>query len=273
MFNIYIERFDNAKAKSMRQVLVVLSNVLLKADDSRASNLRDQAIDRFLCIIIEQKNRLVAKPALHGLAHFLSKDLISISRLAEFRRKPIGDHSSTSEWPESVKYLLRQFLNWIPHHDTGQSASHLIKSFLDKIRKDHAELVETDQLLPIWVEPLVHSICAEPEMILEYRSHVFPHCFQSHLNEYLTFLLYLRLDNHLAVSIASTPHGDLKSGMSVEDEFNLLLAALQAGKELGIIKDTGSLFSFLPDDYCLQTQITDFLAQSRLIMGLSIYRI
>ena len=93
----------------------------------------------------------------------------------------------------------------------------------------------------MWVEPLEDSIQDSPEAIDEFKHHVFLEIFRLSLDGYLQFLYHLQLDRHLGIK--STIHSPNPTVFTVNGclEITLLFAALQAGKELGLVKDVGWL--------------------------------
>jgi hypothetical protein len=241
---IYLQRSENAKGKSMRQILLVLTSIITKDESSRASELRRQATITFLDIICGRQDRLKVKPALQGLAHFLLRDVISVSQLLQLHGELLGRLPSTAD-SESMKTLFEVFLAWIVHHDTSLSAGHMIKNFLIQARKSPNYIVSAQNAVipPLWIEPVVTTLRSWPDRMQEFKTHVFPYCFLPNIDEYLSFLSYLHFSVHLEPSGAMpealrTP-GEHKTGLGETDEFRILLAAIEAGKELSIVRDTG----------------------------------
>jgi hypothetical protein len=243
LFEIFLERSDNAKAKSMRQVLLVLTGMLLKNAPPQSSDLQDDAVSRLLDIICRYQNRTKIKPALQALAHFISKDLISINQLIDVYRNYSGADTDPDGGLSAYQLLLRQFLAWVRHHDTAPAAGHLITNFLTKSTPQRRCAEEKTGVLPVWIAPLEGSIRDSPEAINEFKHHVFPEIFRLDLDGYLQFLYHLQLDRHLGIK--STIHS-LNLGVFTANgclEITLLFAALQVGKELGLVKDVGWLLS------------------------------
>ncbi|KAF2201139.1 HEAT repeat protein-like protein [Delitschia confertaspora ATCC 74209] len=243
LFSIYMERSDNAKPKSMRQLLLLLSNLISREDTLYSARLRKQATVAFLDVICERQNRLKAKPALQGLAHFLSKGLLSLSGLIELHSGSLAEGSRPSSTLESVQSLLRRFLVWITHNDTVLSASHLIKDYFKQIRQSQLNFTSSSDVrsqgLPFWVKPVVDSLSRSLGKIQDFKSHVFPHCFQPQIQEYLSFLLYLGCGRHLGIGADLYASEDgYSTGLIALDEFKVLLAAIQTGKEMGIVRAT-----------------------------------
>jgi hypothetical protein len=244
VFDIYLQRSENAKGKSMRQILLVLTSVITKDESPRALELRRLATTTFLDIICGREDRLKVKPALQGLAHFLLRDVVSISQLLELHQRLLARLTKASS-PASLQALFSAFLAWIVHHDTSLSAGHLIKNFLIQARKslDYLSTTQNDTVSPLWIEPVVSTLQEWPDRMQEFKTHVFPYCFLPNVQEYLRFLSYLHFSVHVQSSGAIPGdlsfHEDKSHGMEESDEFKILIAAIEAGKELSLIRDTG----------------------------------
>lgn len=232
----------------MRHVLLTLTGVLLKDQSPRALELGSRAASTFVDIICQRQDRLKVKPALQGLAHFLLKDVISIPRLLELHADVLSS-SAVKSSVNSLQTIMTAFLAWIVHHDTSLSAGHLIKNYLTKVRQlSRSEpFVGVDMTLALWIEPVVITLHQWPDRIQEFKTHVFPHCFLPNLDEYVRFLSYLRFSHHIEIR-GSTPeqlqvYNNHKTTVEKYEEFRILIAAIEAGKELGIIKDNGRYLS------------------------------
>ncbi|CAN9333095.1 unnamed protein product [Alternaria alternata] len=242
-FNIYLQRSGDAKGKSMRQMLLVLTSVVTKDQSLRANELRRRATSSFLDIICEREDRIKVKPALQGLAHFLLRDVISITELIGLFDVQLKRTSRT---------VFKSFLAWVVHHDTALSTGHLIKNYLLQARRlaDYDERGNDGSISPFWIEPVVQTLQDWPDRIQEFRTHVFPHCFLPNLSEYLKFLAYLHFESHVphenALPSQLYQAGGHTSSLGEMEEFRILLAAIATGKELNIVKD---------NDYRVQSDI------------------
>ncbi|KAF2270317.1 hypothetical protein CC78DRAFT_611968 [Lojkania enalia] len=265
LFQIYLQRSDNAKGKSMRQMLLVLTGVLVRNQSQRSLELRDRAISTFVELICLRQGRMKVKPALQGLAHFLLKNVVSIPEFVGLYQSSIGKPRFTSsKEDEPIQSLFKTLLGWVIHHDTALPAGHAIKNFLGQYRR---QLLENKSSTSIsaswtWIKPVVDTLRLWPDRTQQFKTHVFPHCFCPNIVEYLHFLSYLHFSEHMDVR-GELPdqllvYNDKKNGLDNFEEFRILLAAIQTGKELGIIRDTdhchcesikvqGNILS-LPDD-------------------------
>jgi hypothetical protein len=244
LFMIFLERSDDAKGKSIRQMLLVLTNVLLKT--GAASDLSVRATSTLLDIICARQDRVKVKPALQGLAHFLLKGVVTISQLLDLYTPPSPTESRTENEQQIIQSLFRMILSWVVHHDTSLSAGHLIKNYLGHVRRRMITSSSDSHISPIWIEPVVKILHLWPDRIQEFKTHVFPHCFLPNVEEYLKFLSYLNFSRHI-VSDGDSP--DLmknsvagSNGLTSFEEFTIILASMQTGKELGIVKDIGKRY-------------------------------
>ncbi|CAN9318824.1 unnamed protein product [Alternaria alternata] len=251
-FNIYLQRSGDAKGKSMRQMLLVLTSVVTKDQSLRANELRRRATSSFLDIICEREDRIKVKPALQGLAHFLLRDVISITELIGLFDVQLKRTSNTVQDAVTSRTVFKSFLAWVVHHDTALSAGHLIKNYLLQARRlaDYDERGNDGSISPFWIEPVVQTLQDWPDRIQEFRTHVFPHCFLPNLSEYLKFLAYLHFESHVphenALPSQLYQAGGHTSSLGEMEEFRILLAAIATGKELNIVKD---------NDYRVQSDI------------------
>lgn len=249
IFNVYLHRSGEAKGKSMRQILQTLTNAIVKDDSSRAAELRKQAAGTFLDIICERQDRFKVKPALQGLAHFLLKNVVSIAELVNIYQEQAASLTQASTDAASPQTLLKIFLGWIVHHETALSAGHLVRNFLLEARRlpNYSTSTDSSSLLPLWIAPVLQTLSDWPDRILEFKTHVFPHCFLPNIEEYLHFLSVLNFATHVQSQsqlpsqlYASNNHQQI---LDRAGEFRILLAAIESGKELSLVRDVGKQLS------------------------------
>ncbi|KAF1936795.1 hypothetical protein EJ02DRAFT_438294 [Clathrospora elynae] len=244
IFNIYLQRSGDAKGKSMRQMLLVLTAVITKDQSPRAIELSRQATTSFLDIICEREDRVKVKPALQGLAHFLLRDVVSVSQLVALHNDLLERSSTASLGSVTSQTMFKTFLYWIVYHDTALSAGHLVKNFLIQARRlpYYGARIDSDIVSPLWIEPVLQMLHDWPDRIQEFRTHVFPHCFLPNIHEYTQFLSYLHFEAHVQPKGALPESFSSSNKVSVHldgpEEFRILLAAIATGKELGIIRDS-----------------------------------
>ena len=243
-FNVYLEKSDSAKGKSVRQVLITLTGILLRNQNERAIELQDRAISNLVDIICQRQDRGKVKPALQVLAHFLHKDIATISKLVQVHAK-ISSASTLGTDGAGIRRLFATFLSWVVYHDTALSAGHLIKHFLAQLRRNVTQdaLGFHESIVSVWIKPVIECLHQWPDRIQAFKTHVFPHCFLPNLDEFVHFLSSLHFSHHAGttkpIPEALRAHITKKNELEEPEEFRILLASLETGKELNIVEDVG----------------------------------
>lgn len=79
IFDVFLQRSENAKSKPMRQVLVTLVKILSRIRDvNTVCSIMDAASKKLLAVILEHECLSFVKPAMQALEHFISKQVIDI---------------------------------------------------------------------------------------------------------------------------------------------------------------------------------------------------
>lgn len=248
LFDVYLDRFDNAKAKPMRQVLVVLTNLLLQCSNKATKQTtRNNALLKLFNILFREHDHLRLKPASQALAHFLMKKLVTVDDMLDlfnnWHLKQAADHINGYGRQQCAEYFLDGLLNWILQNDAAPAAGHLICVVLAKAREQQADLLScTDSTtgLPSWVKPLEKSVRKAPHTIQNFKNYVFPDVFRLSLTDYLRCLEHWHLDDQIRLKVIDPVlDGEGNTWSEGDVETILLFAALQTGKETGLIKEVG----------------------------------
>ncbi len=236
LFDIYLERAQNAKTKSMKQVILELTAILIKSlPNDSADEVKTLAVTKLCNILRSPHEKSVARQGLHALTIFLSKGLIDVRRLTELFLE--NDGTRLSSLTDAFRLLLGHLFDCIAYQETALAAVRLVSSILEqKSDLPMGRNVDSDatEVLPVWVIPLSESVRRAPEAIHLFRHHVFPLLFKSDVAGYMRFLEFLAKPAHLPGEKGPKPAMN-------EAELELFLAALHAGKELGLVIETGML--------------------------------
>lgn len=273
LLNVFIERSDHSIPKSMRQVLTSLTN-FLKAQFHAASTgheVSGRAIQDLLQIVFADRDHIKVKPALQALTEFLAKELASLSYiLATFE-----DHYMDGGRPENghpqMERRLSEFLvgvfSWVCYNDIALAAGQLSTQIMEQYTKCLAKdgLSQGENSPPVWSAPILSIIRRKPDSLSNFRNTVFPSLFKLSSRSVFNFLQSMDTFKHLELR---TPIDPKVSFLEEEDagssdaKTELLFCALQTGKELGIVKETGIRTSELPTfsrTDLLQTVIPPFV--------------
>ena len=264
-FALYLEQSPNARPKSSKQLLGTLGTTLRKAKGT--VDVRPHVGKRLVEGILNDDDHGQSKACLQALAHFLARNVLNLDDV--LNGLP-GNTRATlvTEFYTSAQQLLTILFKWIGRGDFGSIVSQVVSVVLDKIPTDaHSS---NGKSLPLWTEPLNDAIGSNVEMN-DLRLHLFPVLFRRSLSDYIAFLHARGLERLISPSPDSPTcsEGDGRS----DDE--LLYAALQAGKELGLLyenhdtKVTETSSSILVPLRCIDRLIRQSSRTSRLT-GLSL---
>lgn len=244
LLEIYIDCYDTAKPKAMKQVLSTLVKLLTKCRDVLSNSQSiDSACFRCFELGLRVRDRTRTKPVLHALTLFLSRNLLSTSDLFVLYGTFLGIVESSSDQSSatttrSARRLVADVLGWTPVGDIAPAAGQLLMAIL--ANKTTVAIESGAETLPFWVQPLMRGVQARPTELEAFRCHAFPALFQSGVEDFYNFLQYLGLEEQLGV----TPLQDKRPQPCLpNDQISpgtkrlVLFSALQAGKAGGLVHE------------------------------------
>ncbi|KAK7510564.1 putative death-receptor fusion protein-domain-containing protein [Phyllosticta citriasiana] len=227
LFDIYLETYDNAKPKSMRQVLLTLCSLLPKTPDPEEKQVIIGMTNTLFGILFHEADNSKAKQSLQALSYLVQKDVYFVDELimlADLGRPPTG------------RAFLSGLMEWVAHQDTAQTAGSTICVTLDYAKRQNSDLLKPSaDGCPVWVQPIREFLSKRPGALLNFKSHVFPDLFKPSLSDYLRFLKEMRLETHLRLRSMITKEGDM--------EISILFTSLQVGKDMGIVQEVDYRFN------------------------------
>ncbi|KAM0701622.1 hypothetical protein Q7P35_010530 [Cladosporium inversicolor] len=226
--NLYLDQSPNARPKSSKSLLGSLSNVLRKCEGaSWVKETKTELALQLVTAVSAREMQRDSKAYLLLFTHFLSKDIISLNLVLS--QVPVA--ASAQQIVNNAETLLYWVFQWITRGDLGSILGQLIGVIMDNLDKTSPGSVvsSSNELpVPIWSGPLNETLGRDLENTEAYRSHIFPVLFKRSLPQYVAFLKQLGLDQ-LFTSAQNTTH---------DNSEEILYAALQTGKQLGLIEET-----------------------------------
>jgi hypothetical protein len=236
LFDVYMNHFNASKAKSMKQVLTVLTKFVVNlGTKEQAANLQNFALTRILDVLTCRKSLQHVKGALQALHHFIGHGCVSVNQiLLHHISSPIvafhiGGAKPSQEW--ALEDLLRRIFGWLTASSLAQSAGYLVSSLYRGFVNENRRITP-----PLWANPLQENLRACPGAILHYREYIFPALFTINLADYYAFLQSLGLQNLFTYSYDQSENNS--SGENEAENIELLFLALEVGKEMGLVKET-----------------------------------
>lgn len=226
---LYLDQSHNARPKSSKQLLASLSNVLRKSEDAPwIQDLKTELSSHLVRAVNAREVHRDSKAYLLLFTHLLSKNIVSLDDILLQVKEldPSGDDI------DEVQALLSSVFHWTAKGDFGSIIGQLIAVILDKLDKRPQDTATTTEdaanpSIPVWSSPLHETLGRNLENTEAYRSHIFPVLFKRSLPQYAAFLNQLGLEQIFT------------SGHAIDDENTreMLYAALQTGKSLGMIEE------------------------------------
>jgi hypothetical protein len=233
VLDLYLEQSHNARPKSSKQLLSSLSSSWKQSDSP--SKDRGNVASKLVDILSGENEARAAKAALQASAHLVLKDVLSPIDLAICLQES-GDKDLDQHIDVHFQKLLLILLQRLRTGDVGSATGQLISVLLDKHQASvDAEVKEnTNPSLttkgPLWVRPLQDAVAYSDVDANELRLHIFPVLFKRSFADYLAFLQANGLEDVFG-----------NDSKHIDASFNpkLLYAALQSGKEIGVVYETG----------------------------------
>jgi len=242
-FQVFLERSDHAKAKSTRQLLAALTTSLRKGRERSISsvNIQDGTCRQLVGILLDDSDQTNVKPALQLLANFLSKDILPVDQLLAY----VEERPSTGETMEPAGYLFSRILAWVPYNELSAASGHLVGVLIQKLgRRQSPQENGNRRNTSCWVERLAASLKKSPEALQNFKNYIFPELFTRNIRGYLLCLEHMHFPVHLGPEwfIKAVDESSVVERPKTDDleEAVLLFSILQAGKEMGLVREAGT---------------------------------
>jgi hypothetical protein len=227
---LYLDQFSNARPKSCKTLLTSLSNVVRKFEDAAwMMDVKDQLASQLVVAVDASDMQRDSKAQLLLLTHFLSKNILTLDIILSHVSVDDGARSSENK----VETLLSSILQWLTRGDLGSIIGQLTSVVLDNVDKASSDpsksttLTSSEESVPVWSCPLHETLDRDLENTEAYRAHIFPVLFKRGLAQYVAFLKQVGFDSAFSS----------KQTTCRENDQEILYAALQTGKHLGLIEE------------------------------------
>ena len=216
VFDIFLTRSENAKAKPTKHLLVTLNKLLSNnRNTSVIHSIKSFTITTLVTAICERESQACVKQALQALDHFITKRTIRLSELlSEFDgvSQKKSEHSTSTKYaayahvsgslelleeklPGNAAHIFENILYWMNYPDVAPVAGR----FFTSISKNCSAAVDSG--LPLWYHPLRRALESKPSLIDVFETQLLPDLLQSNLEHTVAFLEEL-------------PYSDIRNGLA-----------------------------------------------------------
>lgn len=244
---IYLDRSEGAKQKSMEQLLNTLIKVLSKSvqNDSGQNSAKRNCISQFLRVLFEGHDRIRAKCSFHALTLFLSRGLVARSELVEI----YTDKRPVDPGLDVTQDLILHVFEWVSFSDVAPSVGQFALLFLreENIANKSAFNAQRGGT-PLWAAPLMTCLNARIDELRDFKNNVFPGVFSNDVEQYWAFLLSLNVTSYFDSGVSKqSQERATHTGTDLDHERLVLFAALEVGKECGLLRELGEYSTGLDD--------------------------
>ncbi|KAG5930390.1 hypothetical protein E4U42_001636 [Claviceps africana] len=225
LFNFYIEWNESDNHRSMKLVLdVVAQSILKNPDREEASRLKQSILETLVSIIIGRSTKPVAKSAIKTVDHLLSKGVVTLrdinSTYMHFREDLRGS-GAVEVW----RNFMSELFHWMKLHFVCPTAGRLAVTIYRFWRQD--ESGDSILSIEVWHQWLLDFLTEEPALLESIKNYIFLPLFKADRSEALRFLRHISQDR--AVSGSADVNMDIPA--------LLQLAALETGKRIGLVEE------------------------------------
>lgn len=242
LFNFYIEWNESDNHRSMKLVLdLVAQSILKNPSREETSTTKKSILETLVSIVIGRSTKPVAKSAIKTLDHFLTKGVITLNDTKSIYTKFRADLGSQDN-DEIWRNFTSDLFHWMKLHFVCPTAGRLVVTVYRSWRQEQRE--DSVPSIEVWHQWLLDFLAEEPALLESIKNYIFLPLFKADRSEALKFLVRMNQDETASGS----------SNMSMNIPALLKLAALETGKRVGLVEEPGE--RRLGDFVCLGVGLT-----------------
>ncbi|KAK0893887.1 hypothetical protein LTR02_012592 [Friedmanniomyces endolithicus] len=246
VFDLYFAQAHSVRPKSGRQLLTALATVVRRTGrDSMPKGAMNHACRSMVEPLSRGQDDSRVKTCTLALVHFMSTGVVSLDEVMH-QYSAVSSTRSTSHEAvglAGIEALLGELFRWTGKADFGSTVGQLISIILDGATHEPVSTQDHESSrsdCSLWSSALRRAIQDDSIDLQTLRVHLLPTLFKRGSPDYYIFLQAIGLRGLLHPRQRSTANGD-------NLQLRLLCASLQAGKDLGILCETGSGELFYQD--------------------------
>ena len=222
----------------MKQVLGRLIDSLEKVPVISRQKTQHEVLHCVLPVLRNDHDLVRVRAALQICAALMQKQTVTPDEVAIHF---FSEHAATAQdqtLEPAAQSFLRAVLPWIQFQHTEYAAARAAIVFIKVRHEQLGQRPIRDSLsrIPFWVSPLTSFGKEAPGAICSLRTQLFPDLFALDIHDYFLFLQQLGFQEVLGVQISKTD--SMARAQHSHDSQALLFAALQAGKERGLVVES-----------------------------------
>ncbi|KAK0121786.1 hypothetical protein ONS95_010069 [Cadophora gregata] len=262
LFNFYIEWNEKNQARSMRQVMELISTMIAK-NPSRDAKLaiRKAIVERDMSIVTHQAAQPLVKPAFKSLESLMGKGTISAQDLLDAYQErhvslahetassndidPETGFSATLKQEMSIEKghdnndpeasswdaFFCEMFEWMTYADISPAAGKFLVTVFRDLRTTSDKSGFSDNSTASWQRWIRRGLGSNPEALENVKNYLFPPLFKLDRIGSLSFLADLSIQNSL----------EEFQSQNMDAQSLLQLSAMETGKKAGLVEEPDTI--------------------------------
>ena len=276
-FNIYLTKSDTNKPKPLRRLLMTLARLI---STHPVDTEKELLLGNAICTAtraIRKQNESDIKPAIQALEHFLSRDLIGateiaqvkipeelgLSRIKSMKTKNQKPDNQQEQVNQSVQQFALDVLGWMQYPDCSPAVGRFLRVFFESHEENQSEdAIQTSKegVIPLWISPVKQCLERHQGLLEVFEIHILPDLLRLGSADVKAFLKTLQFE--------SIQRGDIGSSSILDIQLCLLVAKI--AEEPSLRKYFGSEQSTSIDSESLGISLLEHSSSSVRIAALSL---
>lgn len=242
LFDFFMDWNESDQHRSMKLVLDLVVQ-LIKRNPQQDSALATKQflLDNLISIVTGRSTKPVAKSAIKTLDHFLTKGVFTLDEIRscyESHKPGHADMDDTEVW----RLFMLDLFRWLRLHFVCPTAGKFIVSVY-RCWHPGGDAETSGPSMRTWYKWLLHFATEEPSLLESIKNYIFLPLLKAERSEALRFLGMMNEDKAVAGA----------ASLDLDMPALLQLAALEAGKKVGLVEEPGK---DLPDEGSIYRSLT-----------------
>lgn len=264
LFLFYIEWNEKNQARSMRQIMELISTMITKNPSPNITlAIKKAIVERNMSIVTHQAAQPLVKPAFKSLECLMGKGTIAAKDLLDaYQKKPILEQQSVTLFPQEEQtqandtakmtleitgadvqitslpaasswdsFFLEMF-DWMTYADISPAAGKFLVTVFRDLRTTSENGKASTSNTASWQRWIRQGLGRNPEALENVKNYLFPPLFKLDRVGSLSFLDDLS---------RQTSAGEARS-QEMDTQSLLQLSAMETGKKAGLVEEPGEKF-------------------------------
>lgn len=239
LLSINLSHAESLRIRSSREILATLTSILRGVEQETSIQTRSLIVQTQILRTVHAAqsdlDRTKVKPALQALEYLLKRDVLSLESITQEWRALDTSRAQTSDDQGDLNLLDAlglAILSFMTYSDVAPAAGAVFVAVYTKIEQRRFGISDNETYqsrIPLWASPIYINLERDWETLEPIQQQIFPDLFRLNPLKFEVFLDDLGFRDLIRDTVQA--YADRK--------LILLFCALQVGKEVGLIRESG----------------------------------